>query len=78
MTPKERAELALSEMFGLSRGNQVRIVEDAIRAARREAFEEAAELAEQSQWTHEAEGILWYNEACQDIAAALRGQAGGV
>lgn len=75
MTPKQRAELALSEMFGLSRGNQIRIVEDAIRAARREAFEEAAKLAEQSQPEHENEGNRWYSEACQDIAAALRARA---
>ena len=74
MTPKQRAESVLSEMFGLSRGNQIRLVEDAIRAARREAFEEAAKLAEQSQAQHENEGNRWYNEACQDIAAALRAQ----
>lgn len=78
MIPKQRAELALSEMFGLSRGAQTRVVEDAIRAARREAFEEAAKLAEQSQWEHgehEGEGHYWYSEACQDIAAVLRAQA---
>ncbi|HYG89273.1 MAG TPA: hypothetical protein VD978_23775 [Azospirillum sp.] len=78
MTPKQRAELALSEMFGLSRGGQIRVIEDAIRAARREALEEAAKLAERSQrehGEHEGEGHYWYSEACQDIAAALRAQA---
>ncbi len=74
MTPKQRAELALSEMFGLSRGDQIRVVENAIRAARREAFEEAATLAERSRPEHENEGNRWYNEACEDIAEALRGQ----
>lgn len=78
MTPKQRAELALSEMFGLSRGDQIRVVENAIRAARREAFGEAAKLADQSQrehGEHEGEGHYWYSEACRDIAAALRDQA---
>ena len=78
MPPKQRAELALSEMFGLSRGDQIRIIEGAIRAARREALEEAAKLAEQAQWEHgehEGEGHHWYSEACQDIASALRAQA---
>jgi hypothetical protein len=74
MTPKQRAELALSEMFGLSRDGQSRIIEAAIRAARREALEEAATLAEQTQkehGEHEGEGHHWYSAACQDIAVAL-------
>ncbi|WP_431854551.1 hypothetical protein [Azospirillum sp.] len=76
MIPKQKAESAVSAMFGLSRSEQIRVVEDAIRATRREALEEAARLAERSQCEHEQEGNRWYNEACQDIAATLRGQAG--
>lgn len=76
MTPKEKAESVLSGMFGLSRSDQIRVVEDAIRAARREALEEAATLAERSQCEHEQEGNRWYNEACLDIATALRDQVG--
>lgn len=72
MMPRQRADATVSALFGLSRGEQIRVVESAILAARREALAEAADLAERSQSKHEDEGTRWYDEACRDIADALR------